>query len=416
MKDDLAARLRRLGLAKGPGALRPPEDRRPAKRVENLLRGELYAAGDRACFVVEESFPLDTQHGGRSLGALLDQSIEVAATLAQDPALARLRFSDLLFIDTETTGLSGGTGTLVFLVGIGYFEGERFLVTQYFLRSPADEPAMLAALGADVARRPGLVSFNGRSFDIPLLETRYILNRQRPPFIRTSHLDLLPPARRLWRDSLDSCSLGSLEGSVLGVRRDQADVPGGLIPVIYRDYLRSGNAIEMPRIFYHNQIDVLSMVVLAAHLCSAFGRPEGELQRGQEWFSLARWYEQSGMIREAEGAYRSAIDADLPAEVYRGALQRLGLLLKRSERRAEAEIVWQQLASVELDDVHGHIELAKYHEWHTGELEQAAEWTRQALVLVEHWPRGLQKLVTPELHHRLNRLETKLERRSTSTG
>jgi uncharacterized protein YprB with RNaseH-like and TPR domain len=412
MKDDLAARLRRLGLGKGPEALRPPEERRPAKRVENLLRGELYAADDRACFLVEESFPLHARHGERSLGALLEQSIDVAATLAQDPALARLRFSDLLFIDTETTGLSGGTGTLVFLVGIGYLEPERFVVRQYFLRSPADEPAMLTALATDAARRPGLVSFNGRSFDMPLLETRYILNRRRSPFILAPHLDLLPAARRLWRDSLDSCSLGSLEGSVLGVRRDQADVPGGLIPIIYRDYLRSGNAIEMPRIFYHNQIDVLSMVVLAAHLCSAFGRPEGELQRGQEWYSLARWYEQVGMVPEAEGAYRSALDADLPAEVYQGALQHLGLLLKRAERRDEAAIVWQQLASVELDDVHGHVELAKYHEWHTGELEQAAQWTRQALALVERWPRGLQKLAAPDLRHRLNRLETKLERRS----
>jgi uncharacterized protein YprB with RNaseH-like and TPR domain len=411
MKDDLAAQLRRLGLGKGPGALRPPEDRRPAKRVENLLRGQLYAAGDRACFVVQESFPLHTRHGSRSLGALLEQSIEVAATLAQDPALARLRFSDLLFIDTETTGLSGGTGTLVFLVGIGYFEGECFVVKQYFLRSPADELALLIALEADAARRRGLVSFNGRSFDIPLLETRYILNRQRPPFTGAPHLDLLPAARRLWRDSLDSCSLGSLEGSVLGVRRDQADVPGGLIPIIYRDYLRSGNAIEMPRIFYHNQIDVLSMVVLAAHLCSAFGRPESELQSGQEWLSLARWYEQVGMVTEAEGAYRSAIDTDLSVQVYRGALQRLGLLLKRSGRRGEAALVWQQLASVELDGVHGHVELAKYHEWYTGELEQAAQWTRQALALVERWPRGLQKLTAPDLRHRLSRLESKLERR-----
>jgi uncharacterized protein len=411
MKDDLASQLRRLGLGKGPSAIRAPEARRPARRVENLLPGELYAAGDDACFVVRESFPLDTFHGGRSLGELLDQPVAVAATLARQPALAELRFSDLLFLDTETTGLSGGTGTLVFLVGGGYFEGDRFVLNQYFLRSPSDERAMLAALSDDVARHPGLVTFNGRAFDVPLLETRYILNRQRPPFHGAPHLDLLPAARRLWRGSLDSCSLGSLEGSVLGVRRDQADVPGGLIPIIYRDYLQSGNAVEMPRIFYHNQVDVLSMVVLAAHLCNAFSRPETELQSGQEWFSLARWYEQVALLGEAERAYRSATQADLPAETYRLALRHLGLLLKRGERRDEAAVVWQQLAAVEIDDVHGHVELAKYHEWHTGDLAQAADWTRRALSLVERWPSGLQKLASPDLLHRLRRLEDKLARR-----
>jgi len=410
MKADLAAQLRRLGLGKGPAALKPVEQRRPAQKVENLLPGRLLSVQDKTCFVTEQRFPLAHSHGIRPLGALLDLSTQAAARMAQDSSLAQLSFRQLLFLDTETTGLSGGAGTIAFLVGIGYFDDSCFTVRQYFLRSPGDEPAMLADLAEQFAHRPGVVSFNGRSFDLPLLESRYILNRRPPPFLDAPHLDLLHPARRLWRDSLDSCRLIALEEQVLGVRRDQTDVPGGVIPLIYRDYLRTGNAIEMPRIFYHNQVDVLSMVTLTTQLGRVFERPDAELERGQEWFSLARWYEALDLAAEAETAYRRAIQSDLPQAAFQVALFRLGRLLKRAGRREATAVVWRQLAAVEMDDTQGHIELAKYNEWHTGDLEQAADWTRRALALVARWPQGLQKLARPELDHRLARLERKLGR------
>jgi len=222
---------------------------------------------------------------------------------------------------------------------------------------------------------PGIVSFNGRSFDIPLLETRYILNRRPPPFSDSPHLDLLQPARRLWRGSLDSCRLISLEEQVLGIRRDQTDIPGGLIPGIYRDYLRTGNGIEMPRI---------------------------------HWFSLARWYEALGLTAGAEEAYRCAIATGLTTAAFQDALSRLGRLLKRSGRRDDAQVIWRQLAAVEMDDVRGHIEMAKHCEWHTRELGEAADWTRGALRLAGRWPRRTQSTARPELTHRLARLERKL--------
>ncbi len=408
MKSDLAARLRRLGVGKGSAALRPPEQRRGAKKIENLIPGRLLSAAGRTCFVAEERFPGEMLHGSRSLDALLAASPKVAADLGREPELAELDFRELLFLDTETTGLSAGSGTIAFLVGIGYFDGDEFCVRQYFLRNPDDEPAMLADLAEQVALRPGVVSFNGRSFDLPLLESRYILNRRPPPFVDSPHLDLLHPSRRLWRDSLDSCRLIALEEQVLAVRRDQADVPGGLIPLIYRDYLRTGNGIEMPRIFYHNQIDVLSMVSLTAHLCQVFANPEAELARGLEWFSLARWYEVLEMKIEAERAYRRALNSDIPPQSLPSILRRLGQLLKRDGRRDEADLVWQQLAAVEMDEVQGHVELAKSFEWHHKDLDQAADWTQRALALVARWPKGLQALARPELAHRLTRLERKI--------
>ncbi len=408
MNTDLSGRLRRLGLGKGPAALRPVEQRRQTRCVENLLPGRLLPSEDSACFVTERNYPLDWAHGTQSLGSLLDASTKVAATMFREPSLGQLSFRDFVFLDTETTGLSGGTGTIAFLVGVGFFEGSQFVVRQFFLRSPDDEPAMLAALTEQLVSHPGIVSFNGRSFDIPLLETRYILNRRPPPFSDSPHLDLLQPARRLWRGSLDSCRLISLEEQVLGIRRDQTDIPGGLIPGIYRDYLRTGNGIEMPRIFYHNRVDVLSMVTLISQLCRIFEQPSAEVDKGEHWFSLARWYEALGLTARAEEAYRCAIATGLTTAAFQDALSRLGRLLKRSGRRDDAQVIWRQLAAVEMDDVRGHIEMAKHCEWHTRELGEAADWTRGALRLAGRWPRRTQSTARPELTHRLARLERKL--------
>ncbi len=408
MNTDLAAQLRRLGLGRGPEALRPAEERRTAQRVESLIPGQILQAEGRACFVAEDLFPLDHGHGTRPLGGLLALSPQIPADMTGDPSLAGLSFREMLFLDTETTGLSRGTGTLAFLVGIGFFEEDQFSVRQYFLRDPEDEPAMLVDLAHQLSRRPGVVTFNGRGFDVPLLESRYLLNRMRSPFLGAPHLDLLQPARRLWRTVLDSCRLVALEEQIMGVQRDQADVPSGLIPLIYQDYLRTGNGIEMPRIFYHNRMDVLSLVGLTTHLARVFQEPSAELQDGGEWMSLARWYEVLRMEDRAEAAYRSSLQFDLPQERLEAALRQLGLLLKRAGRRDDAAEVWRHLAAVEMDDVRGHVELAKHHEWHTGELEQAADWTRRALSLTGRWSRGLQQLTRPELEHRLARLERKL--------
>lgn len=413
MEADLVAQLRRLGIEKGRAALKKKQQRQPRRSIESLLPGRLFTAEDGACFVTEQSFPLTHSHGARALGELPGLATATAARMGEATDLGQLSFSDLLFLDTETTGLSGGAGTIAFLVGVGYFDEEQFTVLQYFLRSPDDEPAMLTALEEQVGRRPGVVSFNGRSFDLPLLENRYILNRKPPPFLDVPHFDLLHPSRRLWRDLLDSCSLVSLERNVLGVVRDQADVPSSVIPLIYRDYLRTGNAVEMPRIFYHNQVDVVSMVTLATRLCTAFERPSVELGHGIEWLSLGRWYEGLGLTAEADRAYRRAIEFDLEEESLRTALFRLGRLLKRAGRREEAAVAWRQLAALEKDGVQGHVELAKYCEWYTRELEQAAEWTRRALSLVGSWPRGRRAKVHHELIHRLARLERKICRKLT---
>jgi uncharacterized protein YprB with RNaseH-like and TPR domain len=241
MSENLRRRLRELGVVKGVRELATlPPRRRVA--IEHLASGYFHTTSHGQCFVAEATYPPDHLHGDLPLSAFLDLPAEIVAQVARDGALAGVNLQRACFLDTETTGLSGGAGTMAFMVGLGYFDETGFRLRQYFLRDPGDEPPMVEALAEILPQFEALVSFNGRGFDVPILENRFILARIPPPTTGMSHLDLLPPARRLWRYSLPSCALTALERDVLGVMREQDDVPGGLIPYLYRDYLRTGDA------------------------------------------------------------------------------------------------------------------------------------------------------------------------------
>lgn len=434
-QDNLQAKLRRLGVVKGARDLKPARALKPAPPVdEELLRpftppptsysddddiqplekllpgGQLVETAVGSCFVLDHVYALEYQHGADRLADLLHFSPAAAAPFVQDDRLAQHDFRDFLFLDTETTGLAGA-GTLAFMVGVGFFEssakGDRFVVRQYFLRDHGDEPALLLLLDELLAAKAGLVTFNGRSFDVPLLEGRFIMNRMPTDLRERPHLDLLHPARRLWRHRLGSCALGSLEGSLLGLRRSQEDVPGWLIPSLYTNYLRSGDARELVRVFYHNQIDMVSMVTLAARVTRLLSQPD-PADHPIDLYSLGKWQADLGHS-DAEQTLRLAAQGDLPLALYQQNLYQLGLLLKRNGRTAEALPLWQQIAATTFEDVTAHLELAKYYEWQAQELRQAIFWTEQALNLVSGGgQRRSYNPVREELEHRLARLQRKL--------
>jgi uncharacterized protein len=280
-------------------------------------------------------------------------------------------------------------------------------VRQYFLRDFDDEPAMLHLLAELLAGKAGLITFNGRSFDIPLLDTRYLLNRTFTDLRDQPHIDLLPPSRRLWRPRLGSCALGSLEQSLLGLRRTQEDVPGWLIPSLYTNYLRTGDARELRRVFYHNQLDMVSMVTLAARVIRQFAQPDAS-DHPIDLYALGKWQADLGLLAESEQSLRWAVQGDLSLALYHQALFELGGLLKRNGRRAEAIPCWQQIAATTYDDVAAHVELAMHYEWQEGDVATAVRWTEQALALCQGWPPARAQLVRPELEHRLARLKGKL--------
>ncbi|PID85691.1 MAG: hypothetical protein CSB13_06775 [Chloroflexi bacterium] len=434
MDEKLRKKLRRLGVSKGTRQLKsapkPNLTVKPMSRlnVEKSLSASFHEGFDSPqpidtllpgirreetaeghCYVLDKVYPLTYQHGQDLLQDLLKLSPASTLVFIKDPRLAKLDFHDFLFIDTETTGLAGA-GTLAFMVGAAFFEqgstGDVFVVRQYFLRDHGDEPAMLLLLDELLAEKAGLITFNGRSFDIPLLDNRFLMNRMASDIRDKPHIDLLPPARRLWRQRLGSCALGNLEETLLGLRRTQEDVPGFLIPGLYRAYLRHGDARELTRVFYHNQIDMVSMVTLASRVIRQFAHADPH-DHPIDLYSLGKWQAALGKLETAEQTLKQAVQGDLPLETYHKVLGELAGLLKRQDRHIEAVPYWQQLAATSFDRVDAHVELAKFYEWREPDLAAAITWTEQALALSQSWTPARAHIVQPELEHRLARLQRK---------
>ncbi|MEK6665539.1 MAG: ribonuclease H-like domain-containing protein, partial [candidate division NC10 bacterium] len=228
-----------------------------ASSVAELVGGREEVTPHGRLLVARREYQLHVRHGELPLGSALEAPPDVLRLLSrQSPSESAPK--RLLYLDTETTGLAGGTGTYAFLVGAGFFDGDRFVLAQYFMRDLDEEPALISAMAALLADFDGVVTYNGRGFDLPLLETRFVLSR-RPWPQHLSHLDLLPPARRLWSSRLPDCRLGTIEARVLGLERVD-DVPGALIPSLYFHYLRSRRAEALQPVFEHNRLDVLSLV------------------------------------------------------------------------------------------------------------------------------------------------------------
>jgi hypothetical protein len=401
---DLRERLRRLGLRQGAAAVQRPRGRR--KAIEALIPGEIVLTPSGPFFLHTESYPCDHIHGSRPLAELLAYPRDAAARLARDDRLARVDPARVAFLDTETTGLAGGTGTYVFLVGVGAFEADRFTIRQYFMRDFSEEPAQLEALGHLLDGYDAVVSFNGRHFDMPLIETRFLMNRQAPRLIGAPHLDLLPTSRTFWRHRLESCALSSLEAHLMGVQRTQEDVPGWLIPGLYLDYARSGDAREMPRIFYHNAQDILSLVALAALQCGLLTSPLPPAcdVPGEDLYGLGRFLHDLGETGRAETAYSLAARTCRVPEVREAAMREVAYLLKRQERRAEALAWWQALAET-AGAVYACEELAKHYEWHGADLTLALAWTERAQALAGALPPGTKRSeALASLAHRRERL------------
>lgn len=398
------------------------------QRLEQLVPGTVVETPVGTCYVVEHSYAPDQWHGAAPLGQLLAHHPSLLAPLHPPSALEDCAdFSTAAFLDTETTGL-GGAGVYAFMVGVGAFEPRReaaaggiaYVVRQFFMRSPAEEPALLYALAALLNERQVMVTFNGRSFDLPLLRARYALNRallpaeiRRVPLLNegSPHLDLLLPARRLWKRRLQSCRLINLETAILGLERSEADVPGYLIPQLYVDFVRSGRAGEMQRVFYHNQEDIVTTAALAQQMCRAVQAPHAAESglRGLDWVSLAQAYEQSNQPEDAERCYVRALDClDQPND-QRVALERLAALLKRLQRWEDAAALWERwLTTVPGADATPYIELAMYYEWKRHDLEQAEMWAAFGLHTIQsapQWQRLPGQMVN--LEQRLTRIRRK---------
>jgi len=403
--SSLSDRLRSLGVKVGASEISPPlkVEKYP---IERVLPGSYLETDQGQAYVVENDYPREYQHGNQNL--CLEAPLEALEKWAGEPGLHTLDIQSFAFLDTETSGLAGGTGTYAFLVGAGRFEGDQFHLEQFFMRDPSEEGALLLAVEKFLAPCRALVSFNGKAFDAPLLNTRYTLAGWKSPLPGLHHVDLLHIARRLWRDRLPSRTLGNLEVQILGTSRTEEEVPGWMIPQLYFDYLRSGDAREMKNVFYHNAMDVLSLAALFKHIAGLLADPLHTTElHNIDRASLARLFEDLKDHELAVQLYENSLHQSangLPDELFWDTLQRLSFLHKRQGNFSLAISLWEKAARSGY--LYAYVELAKVFEHVRRDYQQALEWTQQALQCIQKssfspYERAYWQ---PELEHRLERL------------
>jgi uncharacterized protein len=282
-----------------------------------------------------------------------------------------------LFLDTETTGMAGGSGTYAFLVGIAWWDAGGLEVEQLFMREHSEEHSLLLALAERMAERRVLVTFNGKSFDWPLLETRYRMTRSLKPPAPRAHLDFLHPARNLWRLRLGSARLPELERHVLGWDRG-IDIMSELIPSMYFDFLRGGAPEPLVPIFHHNQMDLRGLAALATRVLALLANPEQHGQDALELFGVSRICERRGDLR-ARDLYERSITAELPEDTERKARRSLALLAKRAGDLSQAEGLWARMLGTSREGLEAYEQLAIHYERRARDHHRAAALAREAL-------------------------------------
>ncbi|MBK9924335.1 MAG: ribonuclease H-like domain-containing protein [Anaerolineales bacterium] len=403
-KPSISDKLKSLGVKKG-NALPAPQ-KPDSHSIDSVVAGRFSPTPRGDVFIAEQKYPADHIYGSSPLISSFPFSF--ISQWANDSQITELPLSKFAFLDTETSGLSGGTGTYAFLVGAARFIDDTFVLQQFFMRDPAEEPAVLEGLAKFLAPCEALVTFNGKAFDAPLLSTRYRLHQIPIPYQDYSHLDLLPLARRLWRDRLESRALKYLEEHVLGLIRSSEEVPGFEIPWLYFDYLRTGDARPLGGVFYHNAMDVVAMAALLAHMNDMLESPyEGKVQHGLDFVALGKLFEDLGHWDDAAKLFERGLEFGLTESDFGVAVKRLSILQKRRGDLDEAVRLWE--ASAERGHLYALIELAKHYEHKQRDVASALKWTRSALKSVEKtdMPAYMRKYWMGEIEHRLERLERK---------
>ena len=346
--------------------------------AEQCLDGQVIENELGSYFLAERFYPNHKLHGSFEISRLTAMPGHWLEGISKGeiPAVDSSRWA---FLDTETTGLAGGTGTCAFLVGVGAIEPEGFRLRLFFMRDYDEEAAMLHALGEFLAGYEVLVTYNGKSYDAPLLETRFLLRRQPNPIHRMHHLDLLHGSRSLWKLRLESCRLIHLEYEILGMER-QGDLPGELIPHYYFEYLRTRQAFKLVPMFHHNAMDIVSLACLTEVVLPSFAAPEeAALHHGADLLGLARWLRRSGDHAAAAALYRKALQADRADSELFAALWESALIeRKRGCHEQKRDLLLDLSACRNPYQAQALTELSKHYERCQKDLSKALDAANQA--------------------------------------
>ncbi len=376
----------------------------PESAIERALPGMELETPYGRCYCRDVRFDVLSSHGHYPLARTRHLPLAVlyqVCKIKEEP----VDWQEVCFFDTETTGLGSGAGNFIFLFGIGFYEDDEFVVRQFFLRNYAEERALLYALSDLLGRFRAMVSFNGKGFDWKLLETRFTLARlPLPPML---HLDLLPPARRLWKKVIANCKLITLEQEVLGFARVD-DTPGKMAPELYFAYQTDADARRLTGIFTHNVHDILTLATLSAHIGLLVDEPLHRATHPEELFGLSRWYAEWEQGDSSEACLVKVSQME-EQDYVREALWKLSLIYKRRGLYERAVLLWQEL----LDgggmwQTAPRIELAKYYEHKAREHRRALLLTTETIEIVQNRRSALRSLSLEEelreLAHRRERL------------
>ena len=395
-----------MGMQLGTSHL-PEQKKRPRSSygIEAVIDGVDVPTVFGPAFMRLEKYPAGYQHG--SIPLCPDYQMDILAAWGGTPRINEPEGKNVVFLDTETSGLAGGTGTYAFLIGLGYRTEAGFELVQFFMRDPEQESALLAALDQWLSRFSVVVTFNGKTFDIPILNSRYIMNGLTAPFGNYEHLDVLQISRKLWRDRLPSRALSELEKEIGHVYRTQEEVPGWLIPQLYFDYLRDGDARPLSGVFYHNSQDILSLAALYGHIAGMLKDPLHSDQSvyGLDLAAIARLYEEMGLVDQAAELYERSLEiGDLPEPFFFKTIERYATLYRRQGEWFRAAQLWRRAA--EYGEVTACVELSKYYEHHERNYLEALNWAKRALdnFEVDQFYPGSGRKLEREIERRIGRL------------
>ncbi len=399
-KEDLEERLKELGIHFGGKFLEKP----PRKFDSNPFNSEGTITENRLgkFYYIDNRFGLDYRHGKIKFADIFAQNIEFNLPDFKKP----IAWKNCFFLDTETTGLSLSAGTFAFMVGVARIEDHHILLRQYFLKSPSEEAAMLLDLSNFITTDGCIVSYNGVSFDVPILHHRYVLHKM-PSFLnQIDHIDLLKYSRALWRFQFNDRSLKSIEDKILNFTRTTEEIPGWMAPEIYRDFLRTGNFSTMNGVFYHNAMDVVS---LAALLSSYIHFLDSNVVSDDQFDSLnlaiGRLHEKNNNLSESIHYYKETLNQKEASKIVKiKAIEMLSHIYKKAGNYNEAVVLWEM--GSELEDINCVIELAKYYEHKLRNCKHAVYWVEIGLQICN---KQKNHILEPELLYRYSRLMNKLE-------
>lgn len=360
---------------------------------------------------VEYRYPLSHFHGRFDLGALQRENLQALCGVLKDQALLCPKdLRSLLFMDTETTGLQGGAGTYAFMVGLGYFTDEEFVLCQYMMEDYHQELAMLVAIYEKMQEHTHLVTFNGKTFDWPLLESRFTYHRMRGG-LRPVQVDLVHPARRYYKQRLENCRLGSLEEAVLGFGR-AGDISGAEVPSLFFRYVEERDGRLIAPVFQHNHWDILTLVTLLTHLVQAYCEPGEVLEKAEDLFSAGKIHADLGEYEQAIACFKRSLDNPCSPQLKQEILTHLSYVYKRLGRFEDASTIWQNfIQSASNMRIFPYLELAKYFEHQCKDYQRALEVTEAARALLlgqrRHYTASRLKEWLSDLDHRRERLQKK---------